>query len=105
VPSDLERLADDFEEALATLQEARRASGGPIAGPMLELLNGSNDDVDEARARLRATSIHTFALRQLAGQIRHSLATAKKDAEDSEAAAQVQESGDDDDDDDMDVEM
>jgi hypothetical protein len=96
---DLERLADDLEEALATLQEARRASGGPIAGPILELWNGSNDD---DRAKLRATSIHAFALRQLAGQIRRSLASAKKDAEDKEAAVQVQES---DDDDDMDVEM
>jgi hypothetical protein len=34
---DLERLAEDFEEALASLQEARRASGGPVAGPILEL--------------------------------------------------------------------
>jgi hypothetical protein len=45
---------------------------------------------------------HAFALPQLAGQIRRSLASAKKDAEDKEAAVQVQES---DDDDDMDVEI
>jgi hypothetical protein len=47
-------------------------------------------------------SIHAFALRQLTGQIRRSLASTKKDAEDKEASAQEQES---DDDDDMDVEM
>jgi hypothetical protein len=69
---------------------------------MLELLNGSNDVVDDGRAKLRATSIHTFGLRHLADQIRSSLATAKKDEEDKKAAAQVQES---DDGDDMDVEM
>jgi hypothetical protein len=99
VPSNLERLAADFEGALAALQEAPSASGVPIAGPMLEVWNGSDNNDDDS-AKLRVTAIHKFALRQLASQFRRSLATAKKEAEDKEAAAQVQES-----DEDMEMEM
>jgi hypothetical protein len=97
VPSDLERLVDDIEGALAALQEAQSVSGVPTAGPMLELWNRSDDEDDIAKQR--ATAIHTFALRRLVSQFRHSLATAKEDAEDQEAAVQVLESDEDSDED------
>jgi len=90
----LELLADDLESEVDALQEAQSASGDPVNGPML---NGSDDDNGEDdSAKLRATSIHKFALRRVAGQLRRSLATAKKDAEAKEAATtRVQESDED----------
>jgi hypothetical protein len=95
----LERLVEDFERAITALQDAQSATGVPVAGPTLELLNES--DVEDGSARLCATAIHKFALRQLAGRFRSSLAAAKKDAEDKEAAAaaaaQVQENDEDED--------
>ena len=90
IPSVLERRIDDFERAATTLQESRNPTGVPIAGSTLELWNRTDDDNDDS-AVLRATAIHAFGLRQLAGQFRFSLATAKKDAENKEAAAQMQD--------------
>jgi hypothetical protein len=60
------------------------------------MLNGSDDDHGEDdSAKLRATSVHLLALRQVASQFRRSLASAKRDAKSEKAAAQVQESDED----------
>jgi len=75
--SDVAGGLESLEHAITALQEAHSASGGSIAGLALDLVwVGHEDD----SAKLRATSIHIFAMHQLAGQIRRSLVSVKKEA-------------------------